>query len=159
MAELKVAPENAEATEAWNGPLFDVWQDFQAVVVSNAKAHGDAALADHHPERGDRVLDIGCGLGDSWRVKKKRIRSSPRLVGRGTALVPTDTSDASRSSRSADASDDPDAHGHIDTLNLSAGGRKVAGSNPVAPTEQTAIPEGAPSPKPSCLGRVHPVLD
>ena len=65
MAELEVAPDNAEATEAWNGPLFDVWQDFQAVVVSNAKAHGDAALEDHRPERGDRVLDIGCGLGDS----------------------------------------------------------------------------------------------
>jgi SAM-dependent methyltransferase len=65
MAELKVAPENAEATEAWNGPLFDVWQDFQAIVVSNAKAHGDVALADHRPERGDRVIDIGCGLGDS----------------------------------------------------------------------------------------------
>ena len=65
MANVKIAPENVEATEAWNGPLFDVWQSFQAVVVSNAKAHGDAALADHHPERGDRVLDIGCGLGDS----------------------------------------------------------------------------------------------
>ena len=65
MAELEIAPENAEATEAWNGPLFDVWQDFQAIVVSNAKAHGDAALADHRPERGDRALDIGCGLGDS----------------------------------------------------------------------------------------------
>ena len=65
MTEVDVAPENLEATEAWNGPLFDVWQDFQAVVVSNAKAHGDAALVDHHPDRGDRVLDIGCGLGDS----------------------------------------------------------------------------------------------
>ena len=65
MAELEVAPENAEATEAWNGPLFEVWRDFQAIVVSNARAHGDAALADHRPERGDRVLDIGCGLGDS----------------------------------------------------------------------------------------------
>ena len=62
---MNVAPENLEATEAWNGPLFDVWQSFQAVVVSNAKAHGDAALADHQPELGDRVLDIGCGLGDS----------------------------------------------------------------------------------------------
>lgn len=60
-----VAPDNAEATEAWNGPLFDVWKSFQAVVVSNAKVHGDAALADHHPDPGDRVLDIGCGLGDS----------------------------------------------------------------------------------------------
>jgi SAM-dependent methyltransferase len=47
--------------------LFDIWQDFQAVVVSNAKTHGDAALADHHPAPGDRVLDIGCGLGDSTR--------------------------------------------------------------------------------------------
>lgn len=65
MTNVDVAPENVEATEAWNGPLFDVWQSFQAVVVSNAKAHGDAALADHHPEPGDRALDIGCGLGDS----------------------------------------------------------------------------------------------
>ena len=65
MTEVHVAPENAEATEAWNGPLFDVWQDFQAIVVSNARVHGDAALGDHHPEPGDRVLDIGCGLGDS----------------------------------------------------------------------------------------------
>ena len=65
MASVNIAAENLEATEAWNGPLFDVWQSFQAVVVSNAKAHGDAALGDHHPEPGDRVLDIGCGLGDS----------------------------------------------------------------------------------------------
>ena len=65
MTEVRVAPENLEATEAWNGPLFDIWQDFQAVVVSNAKAHGDAALGDHHPDRGDHVIDIGCGLGDS----------------------------------------------------------------------------------------------
>jgi len=65
MNEIGMAPENLEAIEAWNGPLFDIWQNFQAVVVSNAKAHGDAALVDHHPDRGDRVLDIGCGLGDS----------------------------------------------------------------------------------------------
>ena len=65
MSQASVAPENREATEAWNGPLFDVWQGFQAVVVPNARAHGDAALADHRPEPGDRVLDIGCGLGDS----------------------------------------------------------------------------------------------
>jgi SAM-dependent methyltransferase len=65
MSEASVAPENMEATEAWNGPLFEIWQDFQAVVVSNARAHGDAALVDHRPEPGDRVLDLGCGLGDS----------------------------------------------------------------------------------------------
>ena len=65
MTKVDVAPDNLEATEAWNGPLFDIWQDFQAIVVSNARAHGDAALVDHYPGPGDRVLDIGCGLGDS----------------------------------------------------------------------------------------------
>jgi ubiquinone/menaquinone biosynthesis C-methylase UbiE len=65
MTGVEIAAENVEATEAWNGPLFDVWRDFQAIVVGNARAHGDAALADHRPEPGDRVLDIGCGLGDS----------------------------------------------------------------------------------------------
>ena len=62
---MRVARENLEATEAWNGPLFDIWHDFQAVVVSNARAHGDSALGDHRPGLGDRVLDIDCGLGDS----------------------------------------------------------------------------------------------
>ena len=65
MTGVNVAAENAEATEAWNGPLFDVWRDFQAIVVGNARAHGDVALSDHRPNPGDSVLDIGCGLGDS----------------------------------------------------------------------------------------------
>jgi SAM-dependent methyltransferase len=65
MTRTEVAPENVEATEAWNGPLFDIWRSFEGVVVSNAKAHGDAALADHRPGTGEGVLDIGCGMGDS----------------------------------------------------------------------------------------------
>jgi SAM-dependent methyltransferase len=65
MPETRVASENAEATEAWNGPLFDVWEGFEEIVVANARTHGDAALATHPPKPGDRALDIGCGLGDS----------------------------------------------------------------------------------------------
>ena len=81
MGELEVAPDNAEATEAWNGPLFDVWQDFQAVVVSNAKAHGDSALSDHHPEPGDHVLDIGCGLGDSTMQLAEMVGPEGHVLG------------------------------------------------------------------------------
>jgi len=65
MTGVNVAAANEEATEAWNGPLFDVWSSFRDIVVANARAHGDAALSDHRPEPGARVLDIGCGLGDS----------------------------------------------------------------------------------------------
>ena len=61
----KVAEENLEATEAWNGPLFDVWRGFEDIVVGNARAHGDAALTEHPPPPGARVIDLGCGLGDS----------------------------------------------------------------------------------------------
>src|SRR3712207_2656696 len=81
MAGLKVAPQNVEATQAWNGPLFDVWQGFQATVVSNAKAHGDSALSDHRPEPGDRVLDIGCGLGDSSLQLAALVGPSGRVHG------------------------------------------------------------------------------
>jgi SAM-dependent methyltransferase len=81
MTAASVAPENVEATEAWNGPLFDVWKSFQAVVVSNAKAHGDAALVDHHPEPGDRVLDIGCGLGDTTTQLGRLVGPTGRAHG------------------------------------------------------------------------------
>src|ERR671911_2896218 len=100
MSEAGVAPENLEATEAWNGPLFDIWQDFQAIVVSNAKAHGDAALADHRPQRGDRVLDIGCGLGDSTLQLAELVGTQGHAHGVDVAerMIAGARSDAARAS-------------------------------------------------------------
>jgi SAM-dependent methyltransferase len=60
-----VHPENEEATEAWSGVLFDRFVQFRDLVVAGLKAHGDAAMTLHPPETGDRVLDIGCGFGDT----------------------------------------------------------------------------------------------
>jgi hypothetical protein len=58
---------------------------------------------------------------------------------RGTALVPTATSDVSRSSTPEDDGDAGDAPGRIDTRSCSAGGRKVVGSNPTAPTDKEPL--------------------
>jgi SAM-dependent methyltransferase len=63
----KVAAENEEALEAWNGPLFDRFVQFRDVVTNGLGAHGEAALATHPPQPGERVLDIGCGFGDTTR--------------------------------------------------------------------------------------------
>jgi SAM-dependent methyltransferase len=63
MAE--VAPANEESTEAWSGPLFERFVRFRPYVAEGLGAHGEVAMAAHPPAAGDRVLDIGCGFGDT----------------------------------------------------------------------------------------------
>ena len=60
-----VAAANAEAIEAWDGPLFDVFVKYRHVVVAGLKQFGDEALRLYPPPPGGRVLDIGCGFGDT----------------------------------------------------------------------------------------------
>jgi ubiquinone/menaquinone biosynthesis C-methylase UbiE len=61
----RVAADNEEALEAWDGVLFDRFVKFREIVTAGLGAHGEAALAAHPPQPGDRVLDIGCGFGDT----------------------------------------------------------------------------------------------
>jgi ubiquinone/menaquinone biosynthesis C-methylase UbiE len=56
---------NAEAIEAWDGPLYDRFVRFRHIVTGGLGAHGEAALRLMAPEPGARVLDIGCGFGDT----------------------------------------------------------------------------------------------
>ena len=57
--------DNSEAIEAWDGPLFERFVQFRATVTEGLGAHGERALALHPPQPGERVLDIGCGFGDT----------------------------------------------------------------------------------------------
>ena len=61
----QVAPDNAEALEAWNGVLFDRFTKYRHLVVDGPNAHGELALERHPPRSGDRALDIGCGFGET----------------------------------------------------------------------------------------------
>jgi SAM-dependent methyltransferase len=59
------AAENREATEAWSGPLFERFVDYRELVAEGLGAHGEVALQAHPPRSGDRVVDLGCGFGDT----------------------------------------------------------------------------------------------
>lgn len=62
---IREVDDNIEATEAWNGPLFDVWLRYRDTFANGLREHSDQALAANPPAPGDRVLDIGCGLGET----------------------------------------------------------------------------------------------
>jgi ubiquinone/menaquinone biosynthesis C-methylase UbiE len=62
---IRVVEDNLEATEAWNGPLFEIWIEYRGLVAESIRPHGENALVAHPPHEGDRVLDLGCGLGDT----------------------------------------------------------------------------------------------
>jgi SAM-dependent methyltransferase len=59
------AASNREAAEAWSGPLFERFVRYRDLVIDGLGAHGEAAMAAHPPQPGDRVLDVGCGFGDT----------------------------------------------------------------------------------------------
>lgn len=77
----RVAAENEEALEAWDGVLFDRFVQFREIVTDGLGAHGEAALAAHRPEPGNRVLDIGCGFGDTSRRIAGLVGDSGSVLG------------------------------------------------------------------------------
>jgi len=72
---------NAEAVSAWDGPLFERFERFRHIVTTGLAEHGDAALARYPPQPGDRVLDIGCGFGDTTRTIAALVGPDGEAVG------------------------------------------------------------------------------
>jgi SAM-dependent methyltransferase len=76
-----VAAENQEATEAWSGVLFDRFVQYRELIVESLAQFGDEAIRLHPPERGARVLDIGCGFGDTTQRLAALVGPSGQAVG------------------------------------------------------------------------------
>lgn len=57
--------DNDVVIQAWNTVLYDKFRRFKHLLVDGLSQHSDAALARCGFAPGTRVLDVGCGFGDS----------------------------------------------------------------------------------------------
>ena len=72
---------NAEAITAWDGPLFESFVKFREVFTTGLGAHGDVALELVPPQKGQRVLDVGCGFGDTTQQIAELVGPEGEAVG------------------------------------------------------------------------------
>jgi SAM-dependent methyltransferase len=75
------AASNLEAAEAWSGPLFDRFVRYRDLVIDGLGAHGRAAMTAHPPRPGDRVLDVGCGFGDTTQQLAELVGAEGGALG------------------------------------------------------------------------------
>jgi len=72
---------NAEAIQAWDGPLYDRFVRFRDIVTTGLGAHGEEALRLVPPQPGQQVLDIGCGFGDTTQRIAHLVGPTGEVVG------------------------------------------------------------------------------
>ena len=76
---VHVDPSNARSLESWDGDDGDYWADNEHVFDASVARYRQPFLAAAAIADGDRVLDIGCGTGESTR-------DAARAAGRAAAL-------------------------------------------------------------------------
>ncbi|HXZ54766.1 MAG TPA: class I SAM-dependent methyltransferase [Burkholderiales bacterium] len=72
---------NRVVVEAWNTILFEKFCRFKHLLVEGLSQHSDAALECCGLAEGERVLDVGCGFGDTTLRLARRVGNSGKAVG------------------------------------------------------------------------------
>jgi ubiquinone/menaquinone biosynthesis C-methylase UbiE len=76
-----MAEENNVVIAAWNTILFDKFCRFKHLLIDGCSAHSDEALGRKDYAQGSRVLDVGCGFGDSTRLIASRLGPEGEAIG------------------------------------------------------------------------------
>jgi SAM-dependent methyltransferase len=109
----RVVLSNEVAIEAWNGVLFDRFVRFRHIVTTGLGAHGLQGLRLHPPRPGDRVLDVGCGFGDTTR-------QLAGLVGPGGEAVGVDAAERFVDTARREAREEGIANAHFRVADVQA---------------------------------------
>jgi ubiquinone/menaquinone biosynthesis C-methylase UbiE len=77
----EIADPNQEAIEAWNTVLFEKFSHFRWLLTEGLGRHGSIALDKHVRPPAKRVLDMGCGFGDTTLAIASQLGPGARVVG------------------------------------------------------------------------------
>lgn len=72
---------NDVVVEAWNTVLYDKFVRFRHLLVSGLAGHSDEVLRRNAYPTGARVLDVGCGFGDSTVAIARMVGPRGEAVG------------------------------------------------------------------------------
>ena len=78
--------DNSIIVEAWNTVLYDKFCRFRHLLVEGLSQHSDAALERCGYRDGERVLDVGCGFGDSTVRIARSVSPHGEAVGMDCAV-------------------------------------------------------------------------
>lgn len=81
MLDPTLEKPNATVIDVWNTILFDKFTRFREVIVGGFRVHGDAARRAAHLASGERVLDVGCGFGDTTLQLAEAVGPTGEAVG------------------------------------------------------------------------------
>ena len=73
--------QNDEAIAAWDGPLYERFVCFRHILTTGLGIHGERALALYPPQQGQRVLDVGCGFGDTTQRIAAMVGAQGEVTG------------------------------------------------------------------------------
>jgi SAM-dependent methyltransferase len=76
-----MAAGNSEQIAEWNGVLGQTWAAKQREIDGIVVPFGDAALKAASPQPGERVIDIGCGCGDTSIQLARMVGAAGAVLG------------------------------------------------------------------------------
>ena len=76
-----MSTDNAEQITEWNGALGQRWAELQREIDAIVVPFGAAALQTAAPQPGERVIDVGCGCGDTAIELARRVGATGTVLG------------------------------------------------------------------------------